>query len=201
MEPLLQNTTMVNGSITDNFIEHSGEHGVYVEDTGNSNTDWNLTDNWIGGAEKDGIHMDNAAGWVVERNHTYGVKENAIYADRLFGTSISDNYIEDFGGTKEKGTYYGIYGTVQGDATSVISNNRIHMGSEINNGLTYRYIGIGKVNYGEGVLNVNGNALRGKSSGEADTTGLYFNGGSNTLWVMSSGKISHPYERKNEIGG
>ena len=40
------------------------------------------------------------------------------------------------------------------------------MDGEINNELTYRYIGIGKVNYGEGVLNVNGNALRGKSTGK-----------------------------------
>jgi hypothetical protein len=70
--------TEVNGRIADNFIENSNGHGVYIQDTENALTDWYLSDNWIAGSGIDGIHMDNAAGWVVERNHIYGVQQNAL---------------------------------------------------------------------------------------------------------------------------
>jgi hypothetical protein len=81
-------------------------------------TDWNILDNWIASSGGSGINMDNAAGWVVERNHLYGDGAAGISASRLFASSISDNYIEDFNTS-------GITATVQGDAASVISGNRI----------------------------------------------------------------------------
>jgi len=59
--------TQVNGRIADCFIERSGRHGVFVEDPANAVTDWILRDNWIASSGADGIHLDNAAGWIIER--------------------------------------------------------------------------------------------------------------------------------------
>jgi hypothetical protein len=55
-------TTQVNGRIANCFIERSGRHGIFVEDTQNAVTDWILTDNRIASSGVDGIHLDNAAG-------------------------------------------------------------------------------------------------------------------------------------------
>ncbi|WP_221469231.1 right-handed parallel beta-helix repeat-containing protein [Cohnella nanjingensis] len=183
--------TQVNGQIIGNMIEESGQYGVYVEDTGNSVTDWQVTDNWIADSGIDGIHMENAAGWYVERNHIYGVPKNAIYAERLYGTSISDNYIEGFGESTTSGTYYGIQGTVQADTGSTIANNRIfRLGATGNTGSTFRFIGLTQVNYdGTGVANITGNLIRGKAV--AKDIGLYYAGSSaaRPLQVLSTGNL------------
>lgn len=185
----LSGTTMVNGSITGIFVENNNGHGIYVQDTGNAVTDWTLADSWIAGSGMDGIHMENAAGWMVARNHVYGVPQNAIYADRLFGTTISDNYIEGFGESSTPGIYYGIFGAAQGAGfTSTIIGNRVHnIDNESNPGSTYRYIGIARANYGTGMVNVTGNSIRG--AGTPRGTGLYYSGGSNSLLVVSSGNL------------
>lgn len=178
--------SQVNGRISGNFIENSGRHGVFIEDPGNSVTDWILSDNWIAGSGADGIHMDNAAGWVVERNHIYGVPHTAIYAHRLFGTSICDNYIEGFGETDEAGTWCGIEAIAQGGAASTIAHNRIfNFGGEKQPASTYRYLAV-SVKYGTGLVVVTGNALRG--AGTPRGTGLYYTAGDNlALTVVSTG--------------
>ena len=178
--------SQVNGRIWGNFIENSGRHGVHVEDTGNSVTDWTLSDNWIADSGVDGIHMENAAGWVVERNHIYGVSQHAIFAHRLFATSICDNYIEGFGETKEAGTWCGIHATVQGGAASTIADNRIfNFGGEKEPGSVYRYIAV-SVNYGTGMVVVTGNAIRG--AGTPRGTGLYYTAAEKLgLIVVSTG--------------
>lgn len=191
--------TQVNGQIVGNFIEFSGGHGIFVDDPGNSVTDWNLTDNWIGSSGIDGIHLENAAGWVVERNHVYGVRENAIYANRLFGTSISDNYIEGFGETETAGTWYGINGTVQGDFGSTIVANRVfNSGGEENPRSTYRYIALSQVNYGSGAVSVTGNVIRGAATPRG--TGLYFDGDGNPLTVASTGNLVVDVHTPREVG-
>jgi hypothetical protein len=178
--------SQVNGRIADSFIENSGRHGVCVEDPGNSVTDWTLCDNWIASSGADGIHLDNAAGWAVERNHVYGVPQDAISAHRLFATTICDNYIETLGETKEAGTWCGIRATVQGDAASTIANNRIfNFGLEQEPGSLYRYLSL-SVNYGAGVVVVSGNAIRG--AGTPRGTGLYYAAAENqALTVVSTG--------------
>lgn len=178
--------SQVNGRISDSFIERSGRHGVFVEDPGNSVTDWTLCDNWIASSGVDGIHMDNAAGWVVERNHIYGVPQHAIYAHRLFATSICDNYIEGFGETKEPGTWCGIYATLQGSAASTIANNRIfNFEGEKGPDSFYRYLAVSS-NYGMGVVTVTGNAIRG--AGTPRGTGLHYTAGEKKgLTVVSTG--------------
>jgi hypothetical protein len=192
----------VNGQIIGNFIEDSGQHGVFIEDTGNSVTDWELTDNWIAESGIDGIHMDNAAGWYVERNHIYDVGQNAIYAHRLFGTSISDNYIEGFGEGSTAGTYYGIQATVQADVGSTIANNRVfRLGATGNANSTFRFIGLTAVNYdGKGVVNVNGNTVRGQSS--TKDIGLYYTGSSSsrTLLVLSTDNLVTDVGTAKQLG-
>ena len=41
-------------------------------------TDWIIADNWIADSGVDGIHMENVAGWFIERNHIFGVPHHAI---------------------------------------------------------------------------------------------------------------------------
>jgi hypothetical protein len=182
--------TSVNGQIVGNFITDSGGHGIFVDDPGNSLTDWNLSRNWIASSGLDGIHLDNAAGWVIRNNHVYGVPRNAIYANRLWGTSITDNYIEDFGGTSDAGTWYGIQATVQGGVASTISDNKVfNIDGESNAESTYRYVGISQVNYDTGIVSVTGNAVRG--GGSPSGTGFYFaRGPGEALMVSSTGNIA-----------
>ena len=176
----------VNGRISGNFIRDSGRYGVFIEDEGNSVTDWTLSDNWIADSGVDGIHMDNAAGWVIERNHIYGVPHHAIHAHRLFATSICDNYIEGFGETTDPGTWCGIDAIVQGGAASTIANNRIfNFGGEKEPGSIYRYLSV-SVNYGKGMVIVTGNAIRG--AGTPRGTGLYYTAADKlALTVASTG--------------
>lgn len=182
-------STSVNGQIRGNFITGCDGHGVYVNETGgNSMTDWNLTDNWIASSGRSGIHLDNAAGWVIERNHVYGVPEHAIRAHRLYGTSISDNYLEGFGETAEGGIWYGIEATIQGEKASTIAHNKVFTGGEDNEASMYRYIAISGVNYGHGVVSVTGNAIRG--AGTPRSFGLYYSQGPGAaLTVASAGNV------------
>jgi hypothetical protein len=166
--------TQVNGTVRNLFVTDSGANGIYVQDSGNAVTDWNLTDNWVASSGGAGIRMENAAGWNVERNHVYGIGTTGIAADRLFATSISDNYIEDFNTN-------GIRVTVQGDAASTISANRIFRFS----GSGTTYLAIQQVNYGSGFVAVTGNVIRGGGTG----TGLSYQRGSNALTVTSTGNL------------
>lgn len=187
-----------NGRLTNSYIENSGRHGVYVEV---GVTDWNLTDNWIGYSGVDGLHLEDVAGWVIERNHIYGVPGTAIHAEHLFGTSISDNQIEHFGETTEEGTWYGIYATVQGQAVSTISNNRIFNISEKdrNPKSTYHYIAL-TVNYDVGMISVTGNVIRGANL--PDEIGLsYSGGGSHKLIVTSFGNLIEDVKTKRVVDG
>jgi len=162
--------TQVNGRIIGCHIAASGQRGIYIEDTGNAVTDWQLTDNWIEDSGTDGIALDNAAGWVIRGNHVYGVGGVAILAERLFATSISDNYIEDF-------VTAGLRVSIQGEAASTITGNRIFRF----NGGTGTFLQT-RVNYGTGSLAVTGNAIRGNGSG----VGLDYQKGPGTGLVVTS---------------
>jgi parallel beta-helix repeat protein len=179
--------TSVNGRISNVFVTGCSGVGIHVVDSGNSLTDWDLLDSWIASPGQSGIYLENAAGWKIVGNHIYGVRQHAIYANRCYGTTIADNYIEDFG--RDGGatnTWYGVACTVQGDVASVIRENKVFNGSSQPAAGIFRFIGIPQVNYGTGVINVIGNVMRGSNTA-ADNTALYFRGGSNPLWVMSSG--------------
>jgi hypothetical protein len=192
--------SQVNGRIAGNFIENCGGNGIYVQDTGNSVTDWTLVENWVAGSGSDGIRVENTAGWMIERNHIYGVPRSAISADRLFGSTICDNYIEGFGETTTAGTWYGIYATLQGGIASTIANNRVfNFGGESQTGSTYRYIGIPNVNYASGVVSVTGNVIHG--AGTTRGTGLYYSKGNGTgLTVASTGNAVANVQTQRTIG-
>jgi parallel beta helix pectate lyase-like protein len=167
--------TQVNGRISSMQINDSGGSGVYVEDPGNHVTDWQLKDNYIAGTGGYGVSLDNTAGWIISGNHIYGVDGNyALRCNRLFGSSISDNYIEDFG-------TYGIVARIQGDAASTISNNRIF---KFNGGSgTFLLV---EGSYGNGKVAVTGNAIRGNGEG----IGIeYRKGNAASLEVTSTGNL------------
>ncbi|GIF21459.1 hypothetical protein BJ973_005094 [Actinoplanes tereljensis] len=164
--------SQVNGTVRNVFVTGSGGNGIYVQDSGNAITDWNLTDNWVADSGGDALRLENSAGWTVERNHVYGVGSSGISADRLFATSIVDNYIEDF-------TVNGIGVTVQGDAASTLSGNKIFHFS----GTGTTYLAIKQVNYGTGQIAVTGNTIRGAGTG----VGLSYQRGANALTVTSTG--------------
>jgi hypothetical protein len=176
--------TSVNSRFENNFITNSGRYGFEVYDTGNSVTDGFLENNQIASSGLDAIHLANAAGWHISGNNLYGVGRNAISADRLFGTTISSNYIEDFGYGKTSGTWYGIVGSVQGGPGSTILGNKISNGKPRVGGAKYVYIGITQVNYGTGHLSVTGNVIVGNRHNEI---GILVSGGSNKLDVSTYG--------------
>jgi parallel beta-helix repeat protein len=174
----------VNSRFDNNFISNSGRDGFEVHDSGNSVTDGFLNDNLIANSGLDGIHLDNAAGWDVSGNHLYGDAWNGIYADRLYGTTISNNYIENFGNRQDSGTWCGITATAQGGIGSTIFNNKIFNNAGESAGAKYIYLRITRTNYGTGYLSVTGNVIVGDKSSDV---GLAFDGGSNKLIVVSSG--------------
>ncbi len=182
-------TTQVNGRIANCFIERSGRHGIFVQDTQNAVTDWILSDCWIASSGADGIHLDNAAGWFVHRNHIYGVPQNAIFARRLYATSIADNYIEGFGESEQRGVWHGIYVTLQGGPGSTITNNRIfNFRGESQEESQYRYLAV-TVNYGTATAVVANNVICG--GGTSRGTALHYSArGDRKLLVTSTGNTA-----------
>jgi hypothetical protein len=178
--------TQVNGRIAENQINRSGGSGLFVEDTGNSVTDWSLEDNYIAGTGGDGIDMDNAAGWMINGNHIYSVDgDHALYANRLYGSSINDNYIEDFG-------TIGVVARVQGGAASTIIGNRIFQNAG-QGGTFLQVLG----NYGNAKAAVNSNTIRGRGLG----IGLdYQRGSADSLEVTSNGNLVSEVEVDRQVG-
>lgn len=169
--------TQVNGRIIGNQINNSGGNGLYVEDPGNHVTDWQFKDNYVADTGANGVHMENVAGWFITGNHIYGVRgETALYAERMWGSSIGDNYIENF-------NRFGIWVAVQGDpSASTISTNRIFdfEGGSGDSGIFLHVEG----RYGRPNVSVTGNAIRGNGTG----IGLdYQKGNADTMEVVSNG--------------
>jgi len=194
----LQNT-QVNGRISNCFVTNSGGTGIHVVDPGNSVTDWDLLDSWVASSGQSAIYMDNAAGWKVRGNHVYGVQQHAIFANRCYGTSIEENYVEDFGGSGGNNTWYGIACTVQGDAASVISGNKVFMFTKEPASASFVYIGVPQVNYGTGQINVADNTIRG--AGQRADMGLSYQlSGGNGLNVLSSNNNVQNVHTQRSIG-
>lgn len=180
--------TQVNGRIMNNEIMDSGRSGVYVEDPVNSCTDWHLENNNIGGTGADGVHMENAAGWNIAGNHIYGVGgAYGLYAKRLWGTGISDSYIENFGKV-------GLFAVLQGGAASTISNNRIFNFESTNPTDTFLHV---EGAYDTGDATVTSNAIRGNGTG----VGLdYQLGGATSLRIVSSGNSVTDVATPKQVG-
>jgi hypothetical protein len=178
--------TSVNSRFEDNFITGSGASGFRVIDHGNSVTDGFLLDNRIADSGGTAVLMDNAAGWNISGNHLYNDKSDAIMANRLYGTTISGNYVEDFASQRTAGQWYGIAGTVQGGNGTTIYGNRIFNDLGETGDATHIYIGITSVNGRSGNLAIYGNAIRG--AGPRDVA-LSLSAGAGSLTVALAGNV------------
>ena len=178
--------TSVNSRFADNFISGSGVYGFEVADTGNSVTDGYLVDNQIASSGQTAIELQNAAGWNVSGNHLYNDVGNGIVAERLFGTTISGNYIEDFASRQPSGIWYGIAGSVQNGDGSTIFGNSVFNDLGEHGRAVHVYIAIVKVNAGTGQVAVTGNIIGGASQTDI---ALSFAGGGHTLNVASTGNV------------
>jgi hypothetical protein len=136
------------------------------------------------------VRLENSGGWVISGNHLYGDGADGIDAARLYGTTISGNYIEDFGAARRSGTWYGIAGTAQGGLGSVIAGNKVFNNSGELPGVGHVYIAVTVTNYGAGYLSVFGNVI--ETVAGADQA-FYFNGAPHALAVASAAnQVSGP---------
>jgi parallel beta-helix repeat protein len=178
--------TSVNSRFEDNFVSGSGANGFEITDNRNSVTDGHLLNNQIASSGGDAIRLENAAGWDVSGNHLYNNQGDGILAERLYGSTISDNYIEDFGRSQRSGTWYGIAGTAQDGNGSTISGNKVFNDLGESSHAGHIYIGIIRTNAGTGYISVTGNVIVGASQGDI---GLSFMGGAHHLVVASAGNV------------
>jgi hypothetical protein len=178
--------TSVNSRFSDNFITGSGVSGFEVIDNGNAVTDGYLTDNQIASSGKAAVAMDNAAGWNISGNHLYDDAGDGIMAGRMFGTTISGNFIEDFGSRQASGTWYGIAGSVQDGDGSTIFGNSVFNDLGEHGAARHVYIAILKANSGTGRASVTGNVIGGAARTDV---GLSFNSGAHRLVIASSGNV------------
>jgi hypothetical protein len=181
--------TSVNSRFDDNFISHSGDYGFEVTDTRTAVTDGYLEANQIESSGRDAIYLQTASGWDVSGNHLYGNAQDGITASGLYGTTIADNYIEDFGARQHAGTWYGIAGTVTGGVGSTIARNELSNDLGEAPGASHVYIAIIQAHGGTGYLSVTGNVIVGATQGDV---GFSFSGNPGKLVVASAG---------NEVAG
>ncbi|MGW2220631.1 right-handed parallel beta-helix repeat-containing protein [Nonomuraea sp. NPDC001684] len=220
--------TMVNSVISDVYIEGAAEAGIRVVDPGNSVTDWTLQRSWIGFSGTSAIQSDNAAGWTMSGLHLYGTPKNAIDAHRCFGTSIQDNYIEDFGAESTAGqTYYGIRCDLQGDAATTITGNRVHKflpppnalaelrkarqsgaapperkiaaTGPLPDGVDFVYLALDAVNYGAGHAAITGNTVVGHGT-KQETGILLAKGEGESMSIASSGNLLDGVGKRRKVG-
>jgi len=190
---LASTSNLVNNHFSKLFIQNIGGHGFHVSDDGSSGN--HLTDGWledtaISNPADSAIYMDNSAGWVVRGNHVYAVPQHAIEAGRCFGTTIDDNYIENFGVGGSSGTsYFGIQCAIESGPGSIISNNKIFQIGGQGSG-NYYFIDT-KLVSGTGYVNVLGNLLTGPGTND---TGLYYSNpvGAGTMlnYVSASNQLT-----------
>jgi Right handed beta helix region len=176
--------TSVNSRFDNNFISHSGAYGFEVADTRTAVTDGYLESNQIGSSGQDAIYLQTASGWDVSGNHLYGNGQDGINAIGLYGTTIADNYIEDFGARQSAGTWYGIAGTVTGGVGSTIARNKISNDLGETGGASHIYVAIVQAHGGTGYLAVTGNVIVGARPGDV---GFFFSGQPGKLAVTSAG--------------
>jgi hypothetical protein len=181
--------TSVNSRFNNDFISNSGHYGFAVIDPVNAVTDGFFTDNQVADSGADGVYLQNAEGWNISGNHLYGDSEDGIEAQRLYGTTIASNYIEDFGTGQQSGTWYGITGTAQDGPGSVFLGNKVFTNGE-QAGAGHVYIAVTAANSGTGHLSVYANVVQ--TAASADQA-FFFNGAPNHLIVASAAnQVSGP---------
>jgi parallel beta-helix repeat protein len=185
--------TSVNSRFDDNFLQDNADYGFYVDDTQNAVTDGFFDDNQVASSGENAVELDNAAGWNIAGNHLYGDKQDGIYANRMWGSTISDNYIEDFGDGQSSGSWYGILGTNQCGIGSTIDDNMIfNDGGQETTSASYVYLAVSQNSSDcSGFLTVNGNVIYDQTA-KNTATGMDFrgNGTADSLTIGSAGNIA-----------
>lgn len=184
--------TSVNSRFDDNFLEEDADYGFYVDDTQNAVTDGFFDDNLVADSGETAVEIDNAAGWNIAGNHLYGDAQDGIYANRMWATTVSDNYIEDFGDGQSSGSWYGILGTNQCGIGSAMDGNKIfNDGGEKITSVSYVYLAVSQNSSGcSGLLTVTGNVIYDQTA-KSTATGMDFsgNGSAGSLTIGSAGNI------------
>jgi hypothetical protein len=190
--------TSVNSRFENDFISDSGKYGFAVIDPANAVTDGFFTDNQVADSGADGVYLQNAGGWNITGNHLYGDGEDGIDAERLYGTTVASNYIEDFGTGRPSGTWYGIHGTAQDGSGSVILGNKVFNTGE-RAGVRYAFIAVTAANSGTGHLAVSANVVQ--TVADQDEA-FYFSGAPHQLVVASAAnQVSGPGAVRTLGGG
>lgn len=164
--------------VTNNKITNCDGYGIStVSGNNNSNMDGYIQNNTIDGTGSGGIGLARGAGWTIDSNHFYGgILGDCISAPNSFATSITNNYIEDFGlGGSSSSFWSGISMTILDGRGCVVANNRV-FSSEATTGAHYLFINL-VANSGQTDASVvcNGNMIQG-------------NGGPNGIGVVYDSK-------------
>ena len=114
-------------------------------------TDGLLADNQIANSGADGIYLQNTEGWAISGNTSTATGRTLSNAARLYASTISGNYIEDFGAARRSGTWYRIAGTAQGSLGSVIADNKVFNDIGEQPGAHHVYIAVTETDHGTGI--------------------------------------------------
>ncbi|OED50462.1 hypothetical protein ACH42_01190 [Endozoicomonas sp. (ex Bugula neritina AB1)] len=179
----LLETSQVNGIVSEVRVYNVGGVGVHIVDGGNSVTDWAIINNWIGGAKRAGMKLENSAGSIVEGNHIYDSGGPAIVVARAFGSSISGNYIEISEKDFQSSVAVGIEVSVQSGMGSTVIGNRLINGVEGQRAgcSFFRFIqtpGLGAVVFSANLI---------QSVVRSECVGVVAHGGLGELMLYSSG--------------
>lgn len=140
-----------------------------------------------------GILLDKASGWVIRRNHLYGIGVNGIDLSKGFATLVEGNYIEDFGLQAGSGTWYsGITLTQLDGRGSQVVNNFIGTSEPSSSVGAYVYLLVkADSSQSDAKVIVANNLVNGPVSPTNKGYGLYFD-------VSSGGKL-RVYDAANHV--
>jgi len=132
-------TTITSNSHSENqfvqmrFDAHTARANAFYAESNNgaSNQDGHIRESFFSAIGGFAVYLGRGAGWYVQHNHFYGIGYDAINAPRSYGTTITGNYVEDFGVDNlttgaTNGYFSGIAINEQLDGrASVVSNNLV----------------------------------------------------------------------------
>lgn len=181
--------------VSNNRIENVGGSGIsQTSQNGDANLDGFCEANLIVTVGSSGIDMDRAAGWLIRGNHIYGtIPLSGIKANNSFATTITNNYIEQFGDTNASGGFYnGINCTVLDGWGAKVTHNLVSC-LQAGASSTYQYVSMSAGNgqtTATGVLSGNMMIPPASPLGSAIGIVLDTNGGGAILNVAVSDNVN-----------
>lgn len=149
--------TRINKCVT----SATGTYGIAISDSSHGKiTDGYIVECQVDVATLDGISMDTAGGWRIERNHVNSPQQNGINATHCFNTFIRGNYIDGFGFNSgaSPGTFYnGIGVQALSGGQIIVSDNTVKTSAVVAN-TTYEFLSVQATdNTGPNFATVHGN--------------------------------------------